>query len=788
MGKSLSAAFYWLFCAAVAGSGLLLAGLGGLLVAEGGSWFYLLSGLVLIASAVQLARKRRSAIVLAAVLFAATWIWALAEVGLDGWALLPRVNFITVLLPLYALPAIAGRLKPVQRRGLGGDRARIPAAVYAAGAVNVAIVVAVLVALQPTVRVATNGGVSIAARSDFGDWDDRWASPGKDAGGSRFANLSQINRDNVSGLKRVWTYSEAKPDTAPADLQYRDEAVPLEIDGRLFVCLANDVILALDSEDGNLLWRHDPQVDMTGVQPAICRGVAYHETADTNGGACAERIVLGTLDARLIALDAATGEPCRDFGVGGEISLKQGMGHVPAGQYYLTSPPVVVGNVAIVGGLVKDGVSVGEPSGAIRAFDVRTGAFAWAWDMGRPGDTGMPEAPGSFTRGTPNSWTLMSADPELGLVYVPTGNATPDFVGSYRDELWGQYSSSVVALDAATGEVRWSYQTVHHDIWDHDLAAQPVLFDMPAQGGSVPALLQATKAGQLFVLDRRDGTPLIEIEQRATPQTDVPGEWTAPTQPFATGMPSVSGPDLTEADMWGLTPFDQALCRINFRQFRYEGVFTPPSLGEGSLNYPGQLGGVEWGSVTVDHGRNLLIVPSNRFAMVLALVPRTADSPDEDFAYPQRGTPYGVRAGPFMTALGVPCQRPPYAMLTAIDLKSRKVVWERPLGTAEDLGPLGIALHLPFTIGAPPLVGGPVATAGDITFIGAVGDRRLRAIDNLTGEELWSDKLPEGSQATPVTYSAPRSGRQMVVMLSGSYSAMNGGGYEPAHVVAYALD
>jgi len=807
MGRAFSAVFFWLFAAGVAGSAGLMVGLGGLLVSEGGSWFYLLSGLVLLASAVQLMRKRRSAIVLAALVFAATWIWALAEVGLDGWALLPRVNFISVLLPLYALPCIAGRLKPVRRNSLSGQRPSLPATAYAAGAVAVATIVAVLVALQPTVRTA--GDNAIAERSGVEGLLAGWRHPGQDPGGARFADLSQIDRANVHQLKRVWTYTEEKPGPLTSQIASRDEAVPLEIDGRLFICLANNVILALDAEDGSLLWRHDPQVDLDGVLSAICRGVAYYDAGTDIGGTgsvgtgsvgtgsvgtggesafCAQSIILGTLDARLIALDAATGKPCPEFGQGGQVSLKQSMGPVPPGQYYITSPPAVIDGYVIVGGLVQDGISVGEPSGVIRAFDARTGQFAWAWDMGRPGETGMPEAPGMFTRGTPNSWTLMSGDPELGLVYVPTGNATPDFVGSHRDPLWEDFASSVVALDVKTGEVRWSYQMVRHDLWDHDLAAQPVLFDMPTEQGPVPALLQATKGGQLFVLDRRDGTPLVETVERAVPQTDVPGEWTAPTQPFPVGMPDLGGGTLTEADMWGITPFDQLLCRINFRQFRYDGIYTPPALGEGSMNYPGQLGGVEWGSVTIDPGRNLLIVPSNRFAMIIKLVPRTPDSRAEDFAYPQEGTDYGVVAGPFMTALGVPCQQPPFAILTAIDLNNRETVWERPLGVAEDLGPFGIASRLPFTIGAPPVVGGPVATAGDITFIGAVGDRRLRAIDSLTGKELWSDKLPEGSQATPITYVAPRSGKQMVVMVSGSYAAMNGGGHEPAHIVAYALD
>jgi glucose dehydrogenase len=343
-----------------------------------------------------------------------------------------------------------------------------------------------------------------------------------------------------------------------------------------------------------------------------------------------------------------------------------------------------------------------------------------------------------------------------------------------------------VALDVKTGLVRWSFQLVHHDLWDYDASAQPVLFDMPTASGSTPALIQASKQGDLFVLDRRSGEPLSPVMDVAVPQTDVAGEWTAKTQPFSVAMPNLSGPALREADMWGVTPFDQLWCRLQFRSLRYEGMFTPPSL-RGSIEYPGTAGGVNWGSVSVDNARHLLFVPSFRMASTVKLIPRDAATKGVAFTDLQSGTPFLVGNSFFLTRLGVPCQRPPYGLLTAIDLRTKTVVWRKALGTAEALGPRGISSHLPFTIGAPPMVGSAIATAGDVVFIGAAGDRRLRAIDSLTGRELWSDKLPQGNQATPISYRAPRSGRQMVAFVSGGYADLTTGRNVPTHVVAYAL-
>jgi membrane-bound PQQ-dependent dehydrogenase (glucose/quinate/shikimate family) len=769
------------FAACVTLAGLAIFVPGFLLATRGGSTFYLASGVILLTSGVQLFRRRASALHLAALNFVITWIWALAEVGLDGWALLPRVDLICLLLPLYYLPPIRTRLRPDRLSGYFSSFE----GTSSVGAVLVVALVAALIGMNAW-RDATGSAqplagprpVTVAGNSD-------WRHIGQDPWGTRFSGLSEIDRNNAAHLARVWEHVEPNPPRPAAGPPRKDEATPLQVDDKLFVCLADNTILALDAEDGRLRWRHDPQTDLTGVKAVICRGVAYYE--DATSPRCPKRVLTATLDARLIALDAETGQPCEDFGEGGQISLKAGLGPFSPGMYYVTSPPTITHGLAIVGALVQDNVSTDEPSGVIRAFDAHSGKLVWAWDMGRPpSETGEPRTDETYTRGTPNSWSFFSADDDLGLVYIPTGNATPDFVGSYRKSAWEKYSSSIVALDVKTGQVRWSFQSVRHDLWDYDASAQPVLFDMPTANGPTPALIQASKQGDLFVLDRRNGAPLSTVMDQAVPQTDVAGEWTAKTQPFSADMPSLGGPPLREADMWGIAPFDQLWCRLRFRSLRYDGVFTPPSL-RGSIEYPGTAGGVNWGAVSVDNARHMLFVPSFRLASTIKLIPRDAAAKGAGFTDLQSGTPYLVDNEFFLTRLGVPCQRPPYGLLTAIDLRTKTVIWSKALGTAEELGPRGIASHLPFTIGAAPMVGGAIATAGDVVFIGATGDRRLRAIDSLTGRELWSDKLPQGNQATPITYRAPRSGRQMVVFVSGGYADLRLGRNVPTHVVAYAL-
>jgi len=415
-----------------------------------------------------------------------------------------------------------------------------------------------------------------------------------------------------------------------------------------------------------------------------------------------------------------------------------------------------------------------------------SGKQLWSWDAGRH-DTGAALQPGeTYTRGSPNAWSLFSADEKLGLVYIPTGNPSPDHFGGLRSPDMDRYGSSVVALDVATGKVRWSFQTVHHDLWDYDVASQPVLADLPMDGKIVPALIQATKQGEIFLLDRRDGHPLRPVEERPVPGGSVPGERYSPTQPVSHALPSLVPPVMREADMWGATPLDQLWCRIAFRKLRYLGRFTPPSL-DNSLIFPGNNGIMNWGSVAVDQARGILIVPTSYMPLTLQLIPRDQAPVSDRIVLegraaisPMKGTPYAVRTErPFVSPLGVPCNAPPWGQLTAIDLKTRQILWQRPLGTTADHAPLGIPVPGVFN------QGGAIATQGGLVFIGATLDDYLRAFDLKTGKEVWKGRLPAGGQALPMTYVSPRTGKQYVVIAAGGHGFMNTtmGDY----VVAYSL-
>jgi quinoprotein glucose dehydrogenase len=460
------------------------------------------------------------------------------------------------------------------------------------------------------------------------------------------------------------------PPTAP-------EVTPLEIDDTIYICTAYNDVIALDAESGLQQWRFHSDIDLKEVWLPNCRGLAYFRSQAAD---CPERIITGTTSAELIAIDARTGVPCAGFGTKGRISLLDGMGDPRPGYYFVSSAPIIVRGKIIVGGAVFDNQYWGEPSGVIRAFDATTGDLAWAWDMGHPDHKSLPPHGDSYTLSTPNSWAPMSADEALGLVYLPMGNSEPDVFGAQRRSFDDKYSSSVVALDALTGDVRWSFQTVHHDLWDYDIASAPLLIDIPSSIGIEHALIQTTKTGELFVLDRVTGAPLSAVEERPAPNAGAaPEERLSATQPYSVNMPSFSGPPLTEQDMWGLTPLDELWCRIQFKESRYFGEFTPPGVSP-SITYPGTFGGSSWGGVSVDMPRGVMIVNTLRLASRFRLVPRAeADrlgvKPIEwskrgetvqahGAIQAQAGTPYAVEILPFMSPLRIPCQRPPCSLAT----------------------------------------------------------------------------------------------------------------------------
>ncbi|OCC23781.1 quinoprotein glucose dehydrogenase [Croceicoccus estronivorus] len=760
--------------------GALLAIGGAWLASLGGSLYYLPTGLACLVAGILICRGKALGVWLYCVVFAVTLVWALIEVGPHFWLLLPRVGGPLVVLLYMFTPWVRQHLGLL--RSVPDDTGEAPKLRLGRRPVLIAAVAALAVVLgfwlwkgeEPAQSVASG---QMQAATNWSDYAGNKA-------GTRFSSASQITPANVAGLQVAWIYRTGDlPGAAPQMF----EATPLQIGDALYLCTPHDIVIALDADSGKERWRYDPKVDATGVFTIACRGVSYHRSSDPSAvGSCAERILISTIDGRMIALDAADGRPCQGFGNKGEISLRTGLGPVEGGFQFVTSPAIVAGNTAVVGSFVLDNMATDEPSGVVRAFDVVSGRQLWSWDAGRH-DTGAALQPGeTYTRGSPNAWSLFSADEKLGLVYIPTGNPSPDHFGGKRSPDMDRYGSSVVALDVATGKVRWSFQTVHHDLWDYDVASQPVLADLPMDGKLVPALIQATKQGEIFLLDRRDGRPLGPVEERSVPRGSIPGERYAPTQPVSHALPSLVPPVLREADMWGATPLDQLWCRIAFRKLRYLGRFTPPSL-DNSLIFPGNNGIMNWGSVAVDQARGILIVPTSYMPLTLQLIPREQAPATDRIVLdgraaisPMKGTPYAVRTErPFVSPLGVPCNAPPWGQLTAIDLATRQILWQRPLGTTADHAPLGIPVPGVFN------QGGAIATQGGLVFIGATLDDYLRAFDLRTGKEVWKGRLPAGGQALPMTYVSPRTGKQYVVIASGGHGFMNTtmGDY----VIAYSL-
>lgn len=785
-----------LVCAAIfALSGAALLAGGVKLLTLGGSGYYAISGTVLIVVAILLARKKPAAGWLYAAFLILTWAWALWEAGLNGWALVPRVAFFTGLGLIFLLPWVGDHIGYRDR----GRRA---------GRVLLALMALIVVAIGAimVVKPGEPGNHADLSGTAFNAAPTEWKAWGNNDGGARFAQADQITPANVGALQVAWTYATGaapRPGGAPA-LAF--EVTPLKIGNVLYGCTPHNVLFALDATSGKQVWRHDPPTDDQGIAFANCRGVAYADLAErgmaqTPGedgeGACTRRIYTGTIDARLLAVDAATGEPCRDFGKEGAVDLRKNIGPHEKMYFYYTSAPTVSGNVVVLGSYGFDGQTLNQPSGVIRAYDLKTGRQSWDFDPADPERTAPLGDDEVYAPGTPNSWSVSSTDEKLGLVYVPLGVATPDYYGGERSPAAEKYSNAILALDNKTGTLRWMFQTVHHDIWDYDIASQPVLTDFPVNGKPVPALISISKTGETFVLDRRTGEPLSRVVEKKVPGDAGAGERASPTQPFSVDMPDFAGKRLAERQMWGLTPFDQLWCRIEFRSLRYDGRYTPPSQ-QGSLQYPGFAGGVNWGSFSVDPENGLLVVSSNRLPTKSKLItPEEAkargmkpagagvnSSPEAVRAgVPQFGARFAVLNGTLMSPLAVPCLEPPMGELSAVDLKTRKVVWRKPIGTADRMGPMGLKSHLPLTFGLPS-VGGSLTTSGGVTFIASTPDKRIHAFDTKTGKLLWQADLPANGNANPMSY-VGRDGRQYVVIAAGGSGALATN--EKNILVAFAL-
>jgi quinoprotein glucose dehydrogenase len=792
--------------------GAILAIGGAWLTILGGSWYYIITGIAVLVSGIFLWRRNRAGAWLYAAMLVWTVVWAFVESGFNGWALAPRILPPAALGLWFLIPGVRNKLihgPHVFTRGPGETdvmhkRAR-PSHTMARGIALFSTVSLIALAYQARTHAAPSGPVSSASPRTFAADSaspsartGEWTAYGGNLAGQRYSPLTQINAGNVSNLKQAWSFETGdKPrpgETAPREFTF--EVTPLTVNDSIYLCTPHNQVIALDPTTGQQKWRYDPNSNTSQAFVIACRGVSYIDTAMT--GPCAKRIIGATIDARLFEVDADTGRVCTSFGKEGFVNLLENMGEVKPGYHYETSPPTVVKNHIVLGGWINDNQSTSEPSGVIRSFDAMTGQLQWAWDMGAPDRIGAPPAGQEYTRDTPNAWSVFAADPDLNLVYVPTGNAPPDFFGGHRRAFDDKYSSSVVAIDLDNGRPKWSFQTTHHDLWDYDVPAQPVLVDIPRDGQIVPALVQATKRGELFVLDRRNGQPVYSVTEKPAPQGAVPGERLSPTQPFS--ALSLLPPKLKESDMWGITPIDQMMCRIAFKSSRYEGIFTPQGT-KPVINYPGALGVVDWGGVAFDPANAMLVANSSAVPYRDTLVPRDKApkgrtekpttmlvkgkaKPGADYAWsPQVGTPYVMHTEPFMSALDVPCTQPPWGFLQAIDLKTGKFAWKRTIGTAHDSGPLGIPSMLPIQMGVPNL-GGSIVTGGGLIFNGSTLDRYLRAYDENSGKMLWQARLPAGGQATPISYQG-KDGRQYVLIAAGGHQGMATkiGDY----VVAYAL-
>ncbi|MBW8812354.1 MAG: membrane-bound PQQ-dependent dehydrogenase, glucose/quinate/shikimate family [Caulobacterales bacterium] len=775
--------------------GLILAGGGLWLAAIGGSPYYVLAGLGLIAAGVMLFRMRMAGVAIYAGVFVLTFIWALWEVGLDGWGLIPRLFGPAVLMALVLWAAI----------GLGeGREGRRAAGLTLAGFVVAALVFSgVVYAVDGPAAARPLPGPHYALRdpSPMPAGAD-WPAYGGAYSAQRYSPLAQITPANVTGLQRAWVFHTGDLPSHFAANTYGAEDTPLKVGDSLYVCTPKSRVIALDAGSGRELWRFDPKVaDIWIPYTAACRGVAYYAVPGAApGSACATRIIWGTLDGRLIAVDARTGLACSGFGQGGQVDIKVGMGPVTPGMVSINSAPTIVRGVVVTGHQVLDGQRRDAPSGVILGYDAVTGALKWAWDVQRPDLTGLPAPNDMFTRGTPNSWTTSTGDEQLGLVYVPMGNTAGDYWSSSRGPLEKQVSSSLVALDVATGKPAWTFQTVHMDVWDYDLGSQGTLVDYPTPAGPVPAIIVPSKQGDLYVLDRRTGRPLTPVREEPAPQGGVEPAMRSPTQPHSL-FNTLRKADLTERSMWGMSPIDQMACRIQYRLASYKGFYTPPETTRRWVEYPGYNGGSDWGGIAVDPVRGVIVANYNDMPNYNRLIPRAqADrmgwaprgqnrggqlgEGSEGAGDPQVGDPYAIQvnAGWRMPWTKLLCKEPPYGGIRAIDLATGRTLWDRPFGTARRNGPFDIPSGLPFHIGTPNN-GGAVVTAGGLVFISAATDDLMRAIDLKSGKTVWQDKLPGGGQATPMTYTA--GGRQYVVIMAGGHHFMQ----TPVSdaLVAYAL-
>lgn len=759
--------------------GVALLYMGGKLLMMGGSAFYALMAVGLLITAILLFRNQRSALSLYAVLMWITLAWMIWEVGFDKWQWIPRGDLFGVIGLWLAMPWVVKPLYQGQRRfhGLLGS--------------TVAIMIVLVIGLcfydpLPQAGTITNAREQNSEQGANADW----TAYGGTADGLRFSALNQITKENVRNLEVAWTYHTGDLRQDNDATEYTFEATPLKANGMLYFCTPHNEVHALDPQSGAVKWKYTPAKDRSYLQQhQTCRGVSYYagapvaaqDTAATPA-MCRKRIFNATTDARLIALDADSGKPCADFGNNGVVDLHANMGDVRPHALMQTAAPLVAGNLVIVGGSVMDnGFNSGNPSGVIRAYDVQSGRLVWNFDPANPQNTAPIAAGQTYPQDTPVAWGTLSADLKNGLVYVPFGNASPDELGIERDANSNteKFRDALVALDLQTGAFKWRYQSSHHDLWDRDNPSQPSLVDIDYQGQKQPVVILPTKTGNLFVLNRLTGQPVYPVNDvKVSTEGGVPGEKFAATQPVSS-LNFIPQP-LTEKSMWGITPFDQMACRMDFRSLRYDGNPWTPATEGGSLVFPGNIGVFNWGSVAVDPQRQMLIAAPVRLAYKYNLIKRTPATATERL-FTKDGQPYwnenfhgdyAIHIQQLASGLGIPCIAPPWGRMVGVDLKTGKTEWLRRVGTTKNLKtsflpgrfpigfPMGMVAH-----------GGPLLTAGDLVFHGATADNYIRAYDSTTGELLWQQELSAGAQATPATYMGS-DGKQYVVIAAGGHGSL----------------
>jgi quinoprotein glucose dehydrogenase len=782
---------------------------GAWLLAVGGSAYYVITGVVLLGVTWLLWRRNPAALVLYALVLIGTAIWALFESGPDFWALAPRSG-VLVIFGVWLLLLMNSRLV--------GDRKLGVASLVIALVAWAGLLVYASFNDPQQVNGTLNAAAPTSGNSTGIDAAD-WPAYGRTQEGTRYSPLQQITPENVKNLQVAWTFRTGDMKGPNDPVEITNEVTPIKIGDLLYLCSPHQILFALDAKTGALKWKFDPQLKADpSFQHVTCRGVSYVDlsasatavapaaatvaiatpasdapaVADASRPAatadCTRRIYLPVNDGHLYALDALTGQRCTGFGHNGDLDLQHAQPVTTPGMYEPTSPSIITSKAIVVAGAVEDNFSSREPSGVIRGFDVRTGELLWAFDPGAKDPNHIPGPGEHYTWTSPNSWAPAAYDAKLDIVYLPMGVTTPDIWGGNRTPEQERYASGLLALHASTGELAWFYQTAHHDLWDMDQPSQPTIADITDKDGNrVPVVYAPAKTGNLFVLDRRTGVPVVPAPETPVPQGAAPGDHVTPTQPFSqlTYRPSKN---LTDADMWGATMYDQLVCRVMFHKLRYEGTFTPPSL-QGTLVFPGNLGMFEWGGIAVDTDRQIAVANPIALPFVSRLIPRGPGNPlepvpgakgsgTESGIQPQYGVPYGVTINAFLSPLGLPCKQPAWGYISAIDLKTNEIVWKKRIGTVRDSSPI----PLPFKMGMP-MLGGPIVTAGGVVFIGATADNYIRGFDVNNGKQVWEARLPAGGQATPMSYSI--NGRQYVVIAAGGHGSF--GTKLGDYVIAYAL-